>query len=60
MNLYQAVVYLGACFAVAICDFDIFRAVTMNNIFFRNIMPSNLVEFFWRYEFTISVFWVEN
>lgn len=49
MNLCQAVIYLGACFAVAICDFDIFRAVTMNSVFFRNIMPFNLVEFFWRY-----------
>jgi len=49
MNFCQAVVYVGACFAVAICDFDIFRAVTVNNIFFRNITPFNLVAFFWRY-----------
>jgi hypothetical protein len=49
MKLCQAVIYVGACYAVAICDFDIFGAVSMNSVFFRNIMPFNLVEFFWRY-----------
>jgi hypothetical protein len=49
MNLCQAVIYLGSCFAVAICDFDIFGAVTINIVFFGNIMPFNIVEFFWRY-----------
>jgi hypothetical protein len=48
-NLWQNVIYVGACFAVAIYDFDIFRAVTMNIVFFWNIMPFNHVEFFWRY-----------
>jgi hypothetical protein len=49
MNVFQAVIYLEACFAVAICDFDIFGTVAMKNVFFWNTMPFNLVEFFWRF-----------